>query len=54
MILLSIQIFFCEKYHLSKFQKLRLANHLNLNSLMIVSCIGTLNPPQTASFYKKT
>ena len=35
MILPSIQIFFCEKYHLSNFQKLRLANNLNLNSLLV-------------------
>ena len=44
MILPSIQIFFCEKYHLSKFQKLRLANNLNLNSLLVKRQIDNPSP----------
>ena len=44
MILPSIQIFFCEKYHLSKFQKLRLANNLNLYSLLVKRQIDNPSP----------
>ena len=32
----------------------KISGHLFAFLLMIVSCIGTLNPPWTARFYKKT